>query len=114
MVDPHKGESIFVDNVRLSPEVPTATTPLHIDYVYSPGQDHAFWPKLEKKIPVLGTSFQVTNANDLGDKLKEKWVKPEDRTVAQIEAEVRAQLEELKKKYPGGGLGRLARWRNGL
>jgi outer membrane protein assembly factor BamB len=103
-IDPHEGEAIFVDNVRLSPEAPTATTPLHIDYVYSPGQDHPSWPNLEKKIAVLGNDFEVANVNELGDKLKAQWVKPEDRTVEQIEAEVKAQFEELKKKHPGAVL----------
>jgi hypothetical protein len=104
MVDPHDGDAIFVDNIRLSPEAPAATTPLHIDYVYSPGQDHAFWPKLEKKIPVLGTEIEVANATELGDRLKARWVKPQDRTVEQIEADIKAQFEELKKKHPGAVL----------
>lgn len=99
LIDPHDEGVIFIDNIRLSPEPPAATTPLHIDYVYSPGQDHAYWPKLAKKIPVLGTELEVANVNDLGDTLKSQWVKPEDRTVEQIEAEVRAQFEELRKKH---------------
>ena len=104
MIDPHEGEAIFLDNIRLSPETPAATTPLHIDYVYSPGRDQVYWPKLEKKIPVLGTDLQVAHANDLGDKLKPQWVKPEDKTVERVEAEVKAQFEELKKKHPGAVL----------
>ena len=61
-------------------------------------------PSLDKKVPVLGTDLQVANANDLGDQLKARWVKPEDRTFEEIEADVKAQLEELKKKHPGAVL----------
>src|SRR5262249_40377364 len=99
-IDLPEGESLYIDNIRLSAEAPKATTPFHIDYVYSPGQDHAYWPKLEKKIPVLGTELQVASANDLGDQLKARWAKPVDRTVEQAEAEVKAQFDELKKKHP--------------
>ncbi len=103
-IDPHTGEAIFVDNMRLSSEAPAATTPLHIDYIYSPGQDHAYWPKLDGKIPVLGTDLEVANVNELGDKLAASWVKPVDRTVDQVEVDIKSQYEELKKEHPGAVL----------
>lgn len=100
MTDPHEGDVLFVDQIRLSQEAPAATTPLHIDYVYSPGQDHPYWPKLDKPIPVLGTDLEVANANDLADKLKSKWTKPQDKTVDEIEAEVKATFLAIKKQHP--------------
>jgi len=100
MTDPHDGDALFIDHIRLSPETPAATTPLHIDYVYSPGHDLPYWPKLEKSIPVLGTELHVSNANDLADKLKAQWIKPQNKSVDEIEAEVTAQFDELKKLHP--------------
>jgi hypothetical protein len=81
MYAPHEEESIYVDNIRLSTvkEVtPTATT----------------------RFPVLGTDMVVTSVQDLGKILKDRWTKPEMKTLDQVEGELRTQYAELKKKHP--------------
>jgi hypothetical protein len=81
MYAPHEEESIYVDNIRLSTVkevMPTATT----------------------RFPVLGTDMVVASVQDLGKKLKDRWTKPERKTLDQVEGELRTQYAELKKKHP--------------
>src|SRR5262249_24619423 len=81
MYQPHDGESIFVDNVRLSTarEVPAAAA---------------------TRFTVAGSDMVVADVQDLGRKLKAKWARPEPRTLDQLEAEFRAMYDELKKTHP--------------
>src|SRR5205823_6568078 len=85
MYNPHKGESIYVDNIRIS-------TAKEVQ------------PKVITKFPVLGTDLIVSGESsgvrELGLKLKDRWTKPEQKTLDQIEGEFRAQCDELKKKHP--------------
>jgi hypothetical protein len=47
------------------------------------------------------TSLASANAViELGKKLKDRWTRPEDKTVAQIEKEVKDHYNALKKKHP--------------
>ena len=86
MYKPHKGESIFVDDIRIS----TAK------------QGPA---KTSTKFPVLGTdlvvSGDISGVRELGKKLKDRWVKPEKKTLAEVEAEFRVTYDRLKKEHPG-------------
>jgi hypothetical protein len=87
MYQPHDGESIWLDNVRLSPEK------------LAP-------PPKTQRFTVAGTDrvlFGGSSADaciELGKRLKDGWVKPEPRTVEQVEAEFRTQYAELKKTHP--------------
>jgi len=72
MYAPHPGESIWVDNVRLIA-----------------GKDKE--PEVKRSFKVLGTDWTVSGVQELGKKLKDRWVKPEPKTVEQIEAEFKAQ-----------------------
>jgi hypothetical protein len=82
MYDPHEGESIYVDNIRLTGE--KLPRPM-------PGK---------AEIKVAGTDLVVTGAIDLGKRLKERWTKPELRTVDEVETAFRARYDELKKAHP--------------
>ena len=92
MYNPHIGEAIYIDNVRLSKakEEP---------------------PPGKMSFAVAGTDWLLDGVNSsgvlsagavmaLGKKLKAGWVKPEDRTVGQLEEDFAAQFAELKKKHP--------------
>ena len=93
MYNPHDGESICVDNIRLSTEKETA-------------------PSSKVRFTVAGTNWELfavssatSNASanaviELGKKLKDRWTRPEAKTVAQIEKEVRDQYAEFKKQHP--------------
>jgi hypothetical protein len=92
MYKPHEGESIFVDNIRL--------TTKKVDR-----------PPAKARFTVAGTELSVEAANpfgvlssgaviELGKKLKDRWTKPEGKTVAQVEDEFKARYSELKRKHP--------------
>ena len=72
MFEPRAGETIYVDNIRLSTEAAPVETPFC---------DVGFNPKSQFR--VLGTDLVVPSINDLADQLKDKWVKPEDKTIEQ-------------------------------
>jgi len=91
MYNPHEGESIYVDNIRLTArkEVPA---PAKVRFTVA-GTD---WV-------LTGSQKDVASAEavrELGKKLKDRWSRPEARTVAQLEEEFRVQYAELKKKHP--------------
>lgn len=79
---PAEGETIYVDNVRVtSVKEPT--------------------PAASKtEFAVLGTDLTVKNVQELGKKLADKWSKPEDQTVDQVEAAFRDRFTALKKEHP--------------
>jgi hypothetical protein len=85
MYSPHEGESIYVDNIRLSTakEVP---------------------PPVVTRFGVAGTdlvvSGETSGVRELGQKLKSEWKKPEAKTLEQVEADFRTLYEELKKMHP--------------
>jgi hypothetical protein len=86
MYEPHDGESIYVDNIRLSSEV----------------------LPVEKKITqfkVAGTDLVVSGENagvrELGKLLKDRWKRPDDKSVDQIEDEFRGLYGQIRLKIPG-------------
>src|SRR5207249_2785727 len=92
MYNPHKGEAIHIDNIRLS-----ATK-----------EDQ---PAGKMTFAVADTDWKLDGVNssgvlsagavgELGKKLKADWTPPAERTVAQLEEEFAAQYAELKKKHP--------------
>jgi hypothetical protein len=98
MYAPHEGESLYVDNIRVSTEVPKTATPMHGEHV-RPGDDKPFYPKLGK-LPVLGLDMQVTNSAELAKRMANKWVRPLDKTVEQVESEFGALHDRLRKEHP--------------
>jgi hypothetical protein len=98
MYAPHEGEAIFVDNIRVSTEVPDRATPPHGEHV-RPGDNVRFYPRLGK-IPVLGLDIEVANAAELVKRMTDPWVPPQDKTVKQVEAEFSALYDRLKKEHP--------------
>jgi hypothetical protein len=92
MYSPHDGESIFVDNIRLSTKKETS-------------------PPAKIGFALAGTEWMLTGANPndvssaqaviaLGKKLKAEWRKPEWHSIAEHQADFQAQLEKLKAKHP--------------
>jgi hypothetical protein len=86
MYQPHDGESIYVDNVRLTGE--------------------KLNPPAKKPFAVAGTDLVLSGATsaeaviELGKKLKERWARPEPRSVEQVEADFGALYADLKKRHP--------------
>jgi hypothetical protein len=86
MYNPHDGESVTVDNVRLT-------------------QD-AIPPKPKQDFAIRSTGWSVSGVGsadacrELGRNLAHLWNRPEPKTVAQVEAEFRAKYEEVRKRHP--------------
>ena len=103
MYQPHAGESITVDNIRLSTEVPKALSPFDDTRIaVPPGQ-----------YKVLGTNLEVRDVNELAEKLKGEWGKPQDQTVEQVEAGVQAEYAKAKQDHPEAVLAMLREGRKG-
>jgi hypothetical protein len=92
MYNPHDGESLYVDNIRLS-----ATKNKE--------------PAAKMSFVVEGTDWVLEGVNasgvlsagavmELGKKLKDSWKAPEERSVAELESEFEAQYAELRTKHP--------------
>jgi len=85
MYNPQEGEAIFVDNIRILTAKETK-------------------PPVITKFAVLGTdlmvSGEISGVRELGKKLKDKWKKPEEKSLDEVEGAFRKQYEELKKKHP--------------
>jgi hypothetical protein len=90
--NPHEGESIYVDNIRLTSRKEEK-------------------PPAKVRFTVAGTDLAVEGTNpfgvvssgaviELGKMLKDRWTKPEARTVAQVEEEFKTAYGDLKKKHP--------------
>jgi hypothetical protein len=85
MYNPRPGESIYVDNIRLS-TAKDETKPA------------------KQQFKVLGTDWTVSGVQELGKKLEKDWKAPVAKTVDQLEEEFRALHTELKRKHPGAVL----------
>jgi hypothetical protein len=92
MYGPHEGESIYVNNIRLSASK-AAVPPSKLD------------------IPLAGTTLVLSGKSnngvssaqaviELGKRLKGEWTSPAAKTIDQVEEEFRAQYAELKQKHP--------------
>lgn len=79
---PAAGETIFVDNIRLSSQrLPSAVL-----------------KKTDFK--VLGTDHVVGDVQELGKKLASQWEEPAPQTVEQVERDFQATYKSLRKQHP--------------
>lgn len=90
MYAPHEGETIFVDNIRCLSDKSESVNP--------------FQPQAAVRFKVLGTEWEVAGVKELAEKLKAQWIKAEEKTIEQVEADLKAQFEALKKAHPGAVL----------
>lgn len=91
---PHAGESIEVDSIRLL-------------------REKTVQPPASTRFKVAGTDLEVANIRDLAKQFKDKWTKPEPRTVDQIEAEFKAKFDRLKAEHPKAVLATFRQGENG-
>jgi len=80
MYKPHPGESIYVDNIRLS----SGKLP----------------PPAPTRFSVPGTGMVVSGVAELHNQLKGQWTKPDEKTLDQVMANLKALYEDLKKTHP--------------
>jgi hypothetical protein len=105
MFRPEKGQTLLVGNVRLSPEWPPPKvlgwySPYNHDgYSAAAAQEYARTGAVPK-FKVLGTDLEVESLTDLAKRLKDKWARPEPKTIEQVEAEFHSEFDQLKRDHP--------------
>lgn len=86
MYHPEVGESIYIDNVRLSTVKPKSGKMIEFTVA---GTD------IKVSAPSSANAVQA-----LAKQRKDQWVKPDQKSLAQVEEEFRGTYQELKKKHP--------------
>lgn len=103
LYDSIEGESIFVDNIRLSKNRPDAKDiPLSQERDYMPTRGQLF--------EVMGKDYKVKDFAELADRLKGSWKKPKERSVQEVETSFLEKYRDVVKKHPNA---KLAILRNG-
>jgi len=105
MFRPEKDQTLLVANVRLSPDWP----PPKVLGRYSPYNHDGYSAAaagdyrrtgMVPKFKVLGTSMEVVDLTELGKQLRDKWIKPEPKTIEQVESDFKAELVKIKETHP--------------
>jgi hypothetical protein len=105
MYKPLKGQTIYLDHVRLSPE----PSKIPWDEFLSPNNRNGFstlvmrqWEQTKalQKFQVAGTDWVVQDINELGNRLKTGWTPPPDRTIEAEEQDFKAIYGKLKETHP--------------
>jgi hypothetical protein len=78
---PHAGETMELSGLRLLREKTASSAP-------------------GARFKVAGTSLETGSVRDLAKLLKDKWTKPEPKTVDQIEADFKAAYQKIKEEHP--------------
>jgi len=109
MFRPEKGQTLLVGNVRLSTDWPPPKvlgwySPYNHDgYSAAVAADYARTGAVPK-FKVLGTDLEVESLADLAKRVKDKWAKPELKTIEQVEADFKAEFDKLKRDHPAAVL----------
>jgi hypothetical protein len=105
MYKPQKGQTLLVEQVRLSPD----WSPPRVLGWYSPYNHDGYSAAVAREyqrtraIPtfkVLGTDLEVASLPDLAKRLKDRWRKPEPKTIEQVEADFKATFAKLRRDHP--------------
>lgn len=105
MFQPEKGQTLLVSNVRLSTDWPA---PKVLGW-YSPYNHDGYSTAVARetartgvltKFKVLGADMEVADLPDLARRLKDKWAKPEAKTMDEVEAGFKSEFDRLKKDHP--------------
>jgi len=105
MFRPEKGQVLLVENVRLCSDWPPPKTLGWYSPYNHDGYSAAVARDYQRKgaVPtfeVLGTDMEVADLPDLAKRLKDRWIKPEPKTIEQVEADFKAEYEKLKRSHP--------------
>jgi hypothetical protein len=92
MYNPHRGEALYIDNIRLS-KTKVKEPPGKVSFAVA-GTDWVLDGVNASGVLSAGAAME------LGKKLSSAWAKAEERTVAQLEEEFAGQYAELKKTHP--------------
>jgi hypothetical protein len=105
MFQPDKDQALLVSNVRLSADWPPPQATGWFSPYNHDGYSTAVARECQRtgalpKFKVLGTDMEVADLRELAKKLEDKWVKPEPKTIEQVEAEFKAEFAKLKQAHP--------------
>lgn len=105
MFQPAVGQTLMIDNVRLSTDWPAPNvlgwySPYNHDgYSIAVAREYERTEKIAS-FKVLGTDIEVADLRELAAKFKESWTKPEAKTIEQVEADFQAEYVNLNQKHP--------------
>ena len=112
LYNPRQGESLYIDNIRLSKLWPAQATPFRERNCCLAGERIPLFPRLDRKWKVLGADMEVADPMELARKLKDKVVGPaRSLTMADAEAQFKSKCDDLKKDHPNAVM---AIFRDGL
>ncbi len=104
---PADGQTLYVDNVRLSPDKPARNSfrdPMWTPYWWEGHSMHNLREfSRTGKMPaftVSGTELAVPDCATLAAKLKDQWTPPQVKTLEEIEADFTRNYQEIKKDHP--------------
>jgi hypothetical protein len=105
MFQPQKGQTLLVRNIRLSADWPAPQATGWFSPYNHDGYSSAVARECQRtgalpKFKVAGTDMEVADLRELAKKLEDKWVKPEPKTIEQVEAEFKAEFAKLKQAHP--------------
>jgi hypothetical protein len=109
MFQPEKGQSLLVSNVRLSTDWPAPHVTDSFLAWYSPYNHDGYSAAVAReyqrtgamtRFKVLGTDLEVGNSRELAATLKDKWTMPEPKSIEQVEAEFKVQLDKIRQGRP--------------
>lgn len=105
MFRPEKGQTLLVSDVCLSTDWPAP----HVLGWYSPYNHDGYSAAVARdyartgavpKLKVLGTNLEVDSLPDLARQLKDKWTRPEPKTIQQVESDFQATFQKIKNEHP--------------
>jgi len=101
MFRPEKGQTLLVGSVRLNREMPPPKalgwySPYNHDgYSAAAAREYQRTGALPK-FRVLGTALEVADLSDLANRLKNKWTRPQAKTIEQVEGDFKAEFKKLR------------------
>lgn len=119
MYQPVKGQTLLIENVRLSPEWPPPKTlgwysPYNHDgYSIAVAREYQRTGQVPK-FKVLGTDLEVADLPELAKRLKDKWTKPAVKTIDEVEADFKATFAKMQRNHPKATLAILRDGENGF
>lgn len=105
MFRPVEGQTLLVDNVRLTTDWPAP----HVTGWYSPYNHDGYSTAVARefkrtgKVPrfrILGSDLEVDDLKELEKLRRDRWSPPEPRSLDQVEGDVRARFAMLKADHP--------------
>jgi len=105
MLRPRRGESISIDNIRLSTQRPDHTTPFRERNPHYVGEDLTRtakypWYPMPERLTVYGENVTARSARELADKKKHLWRMPKERSYKEVLDAWKKLYEEWRARKP--------------